>query len=81
MNRKDEIQKFIKKFKGVPEFVHTTKNDNVYYSGPYYDEKELAAIIDSVMFGGWFSSGAKVKKFEQKFSSKFERDVIQKFSK
>lgn len=45
--------------------------DTVYYSGPYWDDQEVIAIIESVMKGKWLPAGEKVNKFEQEFSKKF----------
>ena len=45
--------------------------NNVYYSGPYWDELEARELIHSVMKGKWLSSGEKVNKFEREFSKKF----------
>jgi len=72
-----EIQDFINqmstKFGGVPKFIHAENNsNNIYYSGPYFDDKELSAMIESIMFGNWFSSGEKVNIFEKEFSKKFK---------
>ena len=49
----------------------TPGKDNVYYSGPYWDELEAREIIYSVLKGKWLSSGEKVNKFEKEFSNKF----------
>lgn len=45
--------------------------DKVYYSGPYWDKKEITAIFKSVLLGKWLSSGEAVHKFEKEFSKKF----------
>lgn len=45
--------------------------DTVYYSGPYWDEAEIAAAVESLLGGYWLSSGEKVDKFERRFSRKF----------
>jgi CDP-6-deoxy-D-xylo-4-hexulose-3-dehydrase len=57
----------------IPKFMHLS-DDNVYYSGPYYDEKELYTIIESLILGNWFSSGTSVHDFEKAFSKKFKLD-------
>jgi CDP-6-deoxy-D-xylo-4-hexulose-3-dehydrase len=41
------------------------------YSGPYWDNKESEAAIDTFLNGTWISSGAKVNEFEKAFSKKF----------
>lgn len=43
----------------------------VYYSGPYWDNKEIEAAIEALVNGKWIVSGEKVYKFENKFSKKF----------
>lgn len=45
----------------------------VYYSGPYWDHKEIDAAVDSLKNGEWISSGDKVYEFEQMFSIKFRQ--------
>lgn len=44
---------------------------NIYYSGPYWDEKEVASAITTLLSGKWLSSGENVNKFEIEFSKKF----------
>jgi len=43
----------------------------VYYSGPYWDNKETEAAIDSFLNGKWITAGEKVHKFENQFSKRF----------
>lgn len=79
MDRNTHIREFINKsrelFGTVPKFIHTvTKGDTVNYSGPTFDDNEITAIIDSVMFGDWLSGGEKVREFEKKFSEKFRHE-------
>ena len=45
--------------------------NNVYYSGPYWDEKEVAAAITTLLTGKWLPAGEEVNKFEHQFSKKF----------
>ena len=45
--------------------------DNVYYSGPYWDDLEARELIYAVLKGKWLSSGEKVNKFEKELSNKF----------
>ena len=47
------------------------EKDTVYYSGPYWDEAEISAILQSVLAGRWLSSGENVRKFEVQFSRRF----------
>jgi len=44
---------------------------SIYYSGPYWDEKEIAAAINTLLTGKWLPSGEEVNKFECQFSKKF----------
>ena len=39
---------------------------SIYYSGPVWDESEIAAAITSLLTGKWLSSGENVLKFERK---------------
>jgi len=41
------------------------------YSGPYWDNRESEAAIDSLLNGNWISAGENVHKFEKEFSKKF----------
>jgi CDP-6-deoxy-D-xylo-4-hexulose-3-dehydrase len=45
--------------------------NNVYYSGPYWDEKEVTAAITTLLTGKWLPAGEEVNKFEHQFSKKF----------
>jgi CDP-6-deoxy-D-xylo-4-hexulose-3-dehydrase len=46
---------------------------NVYYSGPYWDNREIETIFHSFLKGKWLASGEEVNKFENKFSKKFNK--------
>ncbi len=48
--------------------------DNVYYSGPYWDNQEPAAAITTLLQGKWLPAGEEVNKFERAFSKQFEFD-------
>tara|TARA_R110001583_G_scaffold27302_7_gene97743 strand:- start:5752 stop:7071 length:1320 start_codon:yes stop_codon:yes gene_type:complete len=77
---KKEILKFLEKcaesHDGLPEYISGPKNKKskngkyprVLYSGPVWDENEIAAAIESLISGTWVSSGEKVREFERKFS-------------
>jgi CDP-6-deoxy-D-xylo-4-hexulose-3-dehydrase len=39
---------------------------SIYYSGPVWDENEVAAAITTLLTGKWLSSGENVLKFERK---------------
>lgn len=47
------------------------KGNPVYYSGPYWDEREVTAAITTLLTGKWLPSGDEVNKFERQFSKKF----------
>jgi CDP-6-deoxy-D-xylo-4-hexulose-3-dehydrase len=47
------------------------EKDSVYYSGPYWDSKEVTVAIESLINGQWLTSGASVNKFERRFSKNF----------
>lgn len=74
--RRGFIRHFIDEVRGVygnvPKFIHTTTGGGANYSSPSFDDDELTAIIDSVLFGTWLSAGESVRAFEKEFSRKFE---------
>lgn len=43
----------------------------IYYSGMYWDHKEVEAAIEAFLNGKWITAGEKVHKFEYMFSKKF----------
>lgn len=43
----------------------------IYYSGPYWDEKESVAAINTFLNGKWITAGESVSKFEREFSKMF----------
>ena len=43
----------------------------IYYSGPYWDNKEIEAAIDTFLNGKWITAGERVYKFENLFSKRF----------
>ena len=45
---------------------------SVYYSGPYWDNKEIESIFNCFLKGKWLASGEEVEKFERLFSKKFK---------
>lgn len=47
--------------------------DSVYYSGPYWDTEEMAALFEAVLTGKWITSGEHVYQFEKGFSEKFNQ--------
>lgn len=55
--------------KPIPAYCHNqVDSDKVYYSGPSFDDNELAAAIKAIITGKWLSSGEKVREFEDAFS-------------
>jgi CDP-6-deoxy-D-xylo-4-hexulose-3-dehydrase len=44
----------------------------IYYSGPYWNNKEIEAAINSFLNGKWITAGENVFKFEKEFSKKFK---------
>jgi len=45
----------------------------IYYSGMYWDNREIIAAVESLLVGKWFSAGERVKEFEHKFSKKINQ--------
>ena len=45
----------------------------IYYSGPYWDNKEVEKAVGAFLMGKWLSSGENVYKFEKKFSKMFNQ--------
>jgi len=59
----------------VAPYIYNSKNFEpgktpIYYSGPYWDNKEVEAAIDTLLNGKWITSGEKVFLFEKYFSQK-----------
>jgi CDP-6-deoxy-D-xylo-4-hexulose-3-dehydrase len=60
----------------VSPYIYNAKNFEpgktpIYYSGPYWDNKETEAAIDAFLNGKWVTAGEKVHKFESQFSKRF----------
>lgn len=55
------------------EKVFREEKDSVYYSGPYWDDREIEAMFYSILKGKWLSAGEDVNRFERKFSKKFNK--------
>ena len=47
---------------------------NIYYSGPYWDSREVEAAIKTLLTGKWLPAGEEVNKFERAFSKRFGFD-------
>lgn len=44
----------------------------IYYSGPYWDNREVESAIHALLNGKWITSGEKVARFEIDFGKKFK---------
>lgn len=79
MSVEQEVSLFISQLqdKGEKLFPYIHNNNyvkgesNIYYSGPYWDEKEVTAAITTLLTGKWLPAGDEVNKFERQFSKKF----------
>ena len=88
MSEENLISDFISKYSEENERVFpylvnrrskfNSEMDSVYYSGPFWDEREIQSAIKSLMSGFWLSSGEQVNKFERRFSKKinFEESLM-----
>lgn len=81
-DQKVEIKNFIasmkEKYGNLPKFCHNLNapENKVYYSGAYFDDNELTAAIETLLFGKWSSSGEVCAQFEKEFS----KYINQKYS-
>jgi CDP-6-deoxy-D-xylo-4-hexulose-3-dehydrase len=79
MSVEQEVSSFISQLQDRGEklfpYIHNNNyvkgESNIYYSGPYWDEKEVAAAITTLLTGKWLPAGDEVNKFERQFSKKF----------
>jgi len=81
--KQPNIESFLKEYLG-DKSIAAVHNGNfqrdedgrmkIYYSGPYWDNQEVTAIIKSLLDGKWLSSGQNVYQFENSFSQKFKCD-------
>jgi len=60
----------------VAPYIYNSKNFEpgktpIYYSGPYWDNNEIRAAIDTFLNGKWITAGERVYKFENAFSKRF----------
>ncbi len=60
------------KYGSLPKFAHNLRefNNQVLYSGFYWDEREIQVTLESLLFGDWSINGVKVAEFERQFSKK-----------
>lgn len=79
MNIDKEIQALIDKLRGeykIPGYSYNSYDNfvpgvtPVYYSGPYFDDKEVIASVRAMLTGKWMSAGENVEEFEKAFSRK-----------
>jgi len=73
------ISQMVEKYGFLPKFAHNLNpelKNKVYYSGAYFDNNEICAAIETLLFGKWSSSGEVCAKFEKEFSKK----INQKYS-
>jgi CDP-6-deoxy-D-xylo-4-hexulose-3-dehydrase len=71
----EDIQKLVGNH--LPPYLLNSKKfipgeSTVWYSGPYWDNREIEAAIDTFLNGAWVTTGAKVNRFEMKFGKKFK---------
>ena len=75
----NEIEQMIEELvakNGTPKYAYNCKQfnpekDTVFYSGPYWDEKEVIAGMKAFLTGKWLVSGENVAKFQWAFCRKF----------
>jgi CDP-6-deoxy-D-xylo-4-hexulose-3-dehydrase len=71
---KDSIKELVGNH--VAPYIYNSKNFEpgktpIYYSGPYWDNNEIEAAMNTFLNGKWITSGESVFKFERKFSKQF----------
>ena len=79
MSIKDKVSNFISQLgdDGENLFPYLANKDwkpgnNIYYSGPYWDEQEPVAAITTLLNGKWLPAGEQVNKFEAEFGKRFK---------
>lgn len=75
MIKESEIKKLVGNH--VSPYIYNSKEfvpgkTTIYYSGPYWDNRETEAAINSFLNGKWITAGENVYKFEREFSKKFK---------
>lgn len=81
MNINNSIENFISSLDPdylILQYAYNSKTfvegeSPVFYSGMYWDNKEISAAVESILVGKWFSAGEKVKEFENKFARKINQ--------
>jgi len=61
---------------GMPKYAYNCRDfnpekDTVFYSGPYWDDKEIKVAIKAFLTGRWLVSGEHVAKFQWAFGHKY----------
>lgn len=74
MIQKEHIQTLIGNH--VSPYIYNSKEfvpgeTPIYYSGPYWDNRESEAAVESFLNGKWITAGEKVHRFERQFGKKF----------
>ena len=79
MSIKNKVSDFISQLQDDGEnlFPYLANKDwkpgnNIYYSGPYWDEQEPIAAITTLLNGKWLPAGEQVNKFEAQFGKRFQ---------
>lgn len=55
----------------ITDYSNFQPGQQVLYSGPYWDHREISAMLHSVLQGNWIVSGDRVTEFQQAFAAKF----------
>jgi len=79
MSVTDKVSKFISQLQRDKENLfpylankNWKRGDQIFYSGPYWDEREVTAAITTLLEGKWLPAGEEVNKFERAFSKMFK---------
>jgi len=59
------------KIKYVKNYDNYVDGQFVQYSGQLWDHEEMAAAINTLVYGSWIVSGEKVEQFQNEFSKRF----------
>lgn len=81
MNTGDDVASFVRQYgldndNAFPYLANNSSNfnpdrDTVFYSGPFWDQSEISAAIETMLSGRWLTAGENVDKFERRFSKYF----------
>jgi len=82
MSVKDKIAECINQLRAEGEtcfpFLYNSKletynpaTDWILYSGPYWDDEEIVAAIESLITGKWVAAGEHVARFEREFAKMY----------